>query len=375
MFMNSNSIPIALIQSLTRTLDKLKWNLTDTPGSMLGRALTYMVLYSTLGNILRWSYGVKLLEKADDTPEVDEKKITDPESQAPPASGLTTAVHSRSPSDSTTTDCKNKIDAPITSDIRDNSSQSRFYFSEEAERSDNSLTENQPNQTLSPQDGLHPLSTVTSCATLAPATIEATFDTQKKADISMDQHPTPPQGRLGPLKRFWKGFFDFMTPPLWASLASIVVAVSPPIQDAIANHMSPVRNALESASDCSIPLTMVVLGAYFYTPPKGTKERPLKERIMALFKRSSPNSSQVEVRQASTPSNEDDISPVHPHENRTFLVAILSRMILTPMIVLPIMLAFVKYDVPRVFSEWVVLLLFCNINTYMLLLQPRFRRF
>lgn len=33
---------------------------------MLGRALTYLVLYSTLGMMLRWSYGVHLLTQADD---------------------------------------------------------------------------------------------------------------------------------------------------------------------------------------------------------------------------------------------------------------------------------------------------------------------
>lgn len=33
---------------------------------MLGRALTYLVLYSTLGMVLRWSFGVRLLTMADD---------------------------------------------------------------------------------------------------------------------------------------------------------------------------------------------------------------------------------------------------------------------------------------------------------------------
>lgn len=33
---------------------------------MLGRALTYLILYSTLGMMLRWSYGVHLLTQADE---------------------------------------------------------------------------------------------------------------------------------------------------------------------------------------------------------------------------------------------------------------------------------------------------------------------
>lgn len=47
----------------------LKWGKDDTKDQMLGRALTYLVLYSTLGMMFRWSYGVKLLSQADDEAE------------------------------------------------------------------------------------------------------------------------------------------------------------------------------------------------------------------------------------------------------------------------------------------------------------------
>ena len=52
MFMNSNSLPIALMQSLVVTVDGLGWDEDDTRSSMLGRALTYLVLYSTLGMVV-----------------------------------------------------------------------------------------------------------------------------------------------------------------------------------------------------------------------------------------------------------------------------------------------------------------------------------
>lgn len=48
MFSNSNSLPIALMQSLVVTVPNLKWGEDDTSNSMLGRALGYLVLYSTL---------------------------------------------------------------------------------------------------------------------------------------------------------------------------------------------------------------------------------------------------------------------------------------------------------------------------------------
>lgn len=52
MFMNSNSLPIALMQSLVVTVPGLKWDEDDTKSAMLGRALTYLVLYSTLGMVV-----------------------------------------------------------------------------------------------------------------------------------------------------------------------------------------------------------------------------------------------------------------------------------------------------------------------------------
>ena len=53
MFMNSNSLPIALMQSLVVTVPGLKWDEDDSTNAMVGRALTYLVLYSTLGMVVR----------------------------------------------------------------------------------------------------------------------------------------------------------------------------------------------------------------------------------------------------------------------------------------------------------------------------------
>ena len=52
MFMNSNSLPIALMQSLVVTVPGLKWEEDDNKDAMVGRALTYLVLYSTLGMVV-----------------------------------------------------------------------------------------------------------------------------------------------------------------------------------------------------------------------------------------------------------------------------------------------------------------------------------
>lgn len=52
MFMNSNSLPIALMQSLVVTVPDLRWDSNDNRDAMVGRALTYLVMHSTLGMIV-----------------------------------------------------------------------------------------------------------------------------------------------------------------------------------------------------------------------------------------------------------------------------------------------------------------------------------
>ncbi|KAJ3505698.1 hypothetical protein NLJ89_g7280 [Agrocybe chaxingu] len=65
MFMNSNALPIALMQSLVISVPDLAWGDDDNRNAMLGRALTYLTMYSTLGMVVRYSYGVSLLSRAD----------------------------------------------------------------------------------------------------------------------------------------------------------------------------------------------------------------------------------------------------------------------------------------------------------------------
>lgn len=62
------------MQSLTYTVESLKWGTQDSRDAMLGRALSYLVLFSTLGIILRWSYGIQLLSTADDEVANDEEQ-------------------------------------------------------------------------------------------------------------------------------------------------------------------------------------------------------------------------------------------------------------------------------------------------------------
>lgn len=88
MFQNSNSLPIALMQSLIGEKMPLKWGDDDTKDQMLGRALSYLVLFSTLGIIVRWSIGVRLLTSA----EASNDSEIDPALTQPPHSSTSTLI-------------------------------------------------------------------------------------------------------------------------------------------------------------------------------------------------------------------------------------------------------------------------------------------
>jgi auxin efflux carrier family protein len=180
----------------------------------------------------------------------------------------------------------------------------------------------------------------------------------------------------------WATFNDFMTMPLWAAAASLVVALIQPVQHALDAHFPPVKNALNAAGQCSIPITLIVLGAYFYTPPEDQKgqirldgpERdlhmpPADEEGGAATTRASKRLSQVSVvgsvrsmlgldqlkdgradhNALLAPSNES----ARPGETKTVWVAVLSRMVITPLLLLPGMALSAYFDWHQVLEEYV----------------------
>ena len=264
---NSNTLPVALIQSLVGSVPELHWvrdgSDTDTPDDMMGRALTYLVLFSTLGTVLRWSVGANLLAKV--TTEV-----------APPS------------------------DRPLTGyadDVTDFliDQRHRTQFAERAQSQDSRA--------------------------------EAYHD-DPNADESTDRHvrfAPARESRLRAVQRFIgsaiRMVLDFMTVPLWAALASFVVALIPPLQRFVVS-LSSLVGVLKQAGSCSIPLTILVLGAYFAgdnaspppPPPTTTTEQVTEE-----------------------PEEIQSRNPTPDYSWRTITAATTARMILTPLLLLPML--------------------------------------
>jgi predicted permease len=182
------------------------------------------------------------------------------------------------------------------------------------------------------------------------------------------------------LRSFLITLNEFMTVPLWAAFLSLVVALIPPLQHAIDAHVKPIKGALEAAGACSIPVTLVVLGAYFYTPEEkkdgsgsstvatagGTPNMMDRPGAAVNVRRSSWIGSVKSMFSMRTVRGkgkayeqlEDDGSvdvkskpKARPGETRTVVIAVVSRMLLTPLLLLPMMALSAKYDIPSVFDE------------------------
>ncbi|KAL0959758.1 hypothetical protein HGRIS_011448 [Hohenbuehelia grisea] len=397
MFMNSNSLPIALMQSLVVTVPSLKWGEHDNKNAMLGRALTYLVLYSTLGMVLRWSYGVKLLAQADDeinpsSSEIDEHSpLLDHQEPSP-------TLFSHEP------DSQISLDEPesplpiIVAQQHTNTlrpprprprRQTTFYksFPNSPNRSQVQLP---PIESRAPSITGGSISSRSSSPTSEISGDETARDAGLPLHISRrrtqrDHGPDHENGQLHPHQhhrdaqaawrvflrrgrrrfvRFWTAFNDFMTVPLWAALASIIVACAQPLQHALNVHLQPLKHALSSGGNCSIPLTLVVLGAYFHPGPKHQNDdesrnggignggidtsrstTSLLNSVKEMFgarKGVGSRSSRVRARkeQASRAG-----------ETKTVVIAVLSRMVLTPLCLLPLMALSTKFDLQTVFDD------------------------
>lgn len=91
---------------------------------------------------------------------------------------------------------------------------------------------------------------------------------------------------------------------------------------------------------CTVPVTLVVLGAFFYTPPSthppfsGLHPNETPARPSNFFER------KFRAIAGSHPSDQK----AYPRENRTVFVAVISRMILVPMLMMPLLALMAKYD-------------------------------
>ena len=266
---------------------------------------------------LRYSYGVKLLSRAD--------TIYQPEGNAEECTPLLGdgATLTSPPSSATLADGYDQSDCrdPI-QPFKNNASLSppanqKFY---------NSF----PN---SPND-----------SRIVLPTYDSASDTENDDDVVLPTHSRPKRC----LHRSWHHIAravailnSFMTVPLWSALLSLLVACIEPLKHALLNHLQPVDSAIANAGKCSVPLTLVVLGAYFYVPDESTKTRTFMQMIRDIWHT---------LRRKNALSQENQIK-LNPGETKTVILAVASRMIITPLVLIPGLALATKNGWHAVFQE------------------------
>ncbi|KAI0035793.1 membrane transport protein-domain-containing protein [Vararia minispora EC-137] len=340
MFMNSNSLPIALLQAFVVSVPGLNWGEDDTAAAKVGRALTYLTLCSTLGMVFRWSIGVRLLEAHDPAHDsiiardpAEDTPLLAPEEQTPePVSSLPTI----------------SVQSPyISDDRRSPHLRTPFIYSF-------------PNTPAGSQLALP--ATDLLAPSYAPS--DSGSDDSSILGIRARRRSRTP-GALArawePVKGAWKRFNTFMTAPLYASAISIIVALWPKLQHMLDVHLTPVKQALTQLGNCSIPITLVVLGAYFYSPKEHesvdgeleTAPRPANWwartqsmlSLRTLYRGEGPRGTPRERKMR-----------VVEGEARTVFVAVVSRMLVVPAMFLPLIAFGASRDVPPVFEDPVFIL-------------------
>ncbi|KAI3405966.2 hypothetical protein KGF56_001185 [Candida oxycetoniae] len=298
-FGNSNSLPVSLTLSLAYTLPGLYWEDIDDDDSdkVAGRGILYLLIFQQLGQILRWSWGFnKLLRK-------------------------------RSHLELNTYYTKNG--ALVLSE------QSRLLDGEQALYIDQAEVEEVSNEVepSSASESSSSASASASASALASASASASAsscssssnsdDDDNEDEDDDDEHrevKIQSQGRISTFLSkvaglsFVKSFLAFMNPPLYTMLISVVVA-STPLQRVFfssGNETSDgsfIQNtftkAITNLGSVSVPLILIVLGSNLY------------------------------------PSQ--DIPAASKHYNRMLFGSLVSRMILPPIILLPIITVCVKY--------------------------------
>ncbi|EKG12526.1 Auxin efflux carrier [Macrophomina phaseolina MS6] len=312
-FGNSNSLPISLVLSLSKTISGLHWS--EVPGDndeeVGARGILYLLIFQQLGQLVRWSWGYQVLLKPaseysdedagrtaalergdfDDASSIERRNLLDDEEEddqddelrsASPvpessfASGAITPVNdhlrastdvSRSSSTSNLTkkyardEANGKATATSTNGNAVTSGPGNFagHDSEEGEVSE-------PEAELPTGYKGWPKR---SQLWMKNKLISARKSISAASVKAFEALPRPVQKLLSKtasgIRRFMNGVWDFMNPPLWAMLVALIVASVPQLQHLFFDPGTFVNNsvtrAVKQSGGVAVPLILVVLGA------------------------------------------------------------------------------------------------------------------
>ncbi|KAI9726507.1 MAG: hypothetical protein M1828_001329 [Chrysothrix sp. TS-e1954] len=322
-FGNSNSLPLSLVISLSHTISGLHWDKIpgDNDNEVAARGILYLLIFSQLGQALRWSWGMNTLLKpvGDYTPEERGELPGDiedstPYQDSPPGSSHEESIEdsstsSKIPVDSGTLDTlgastglQNGIShkTPQQRTLKRSRTGTVGLDGNEYEAEQPSFSESRP---------IRPVRTMTSQTTasvlpswidrfqssMANASLIVRRAVSRRAHAAFETLPSTLQKALTKVGYVLKGFFKKLAAclnvPLVAILVSVVVAIIPALQKFFFTPGTFVNNsitrAISQSGGVAVPLILVVLGANLARntlPDEGqeTREYQREERNMLI---------------------------------------------------------------------------------------------
>ena len=323
-FGNSNSLPISLVISLSQTLKGLHWDKIpgDNDDEVSARGILYLLIFQQLGQLVRWSWGYHVLlappEKEPTTQEqeaIEEGRYRDDAPEDFLIQGLDGQEEGHRDQYKPKTLNKSQSSSSFTSGGR-TPVNAGYIASDDGEDDDDNASDNSVRKPLLSDDEAHAerlRNNLTSFPQIRARDSEAAYDApigfkgivpRTKRHMQRASHSVAVKLRAagdsvynalpGPLQwtctklskgtsRFFKGFWDFMNPPLWAMFFAIIIASVPYLQRLFFEEGSFVANSFTSAvrqsGGVAVPLILVVLGANLArnTLPKAALDKDSEE--------------------------------------------------------------------------------------------------
>ncbi|KAF1986843.1 kinase-like protein [Aulographum hederae CBS 113979] len=343
-FGNSNSLPISLVISLSKTLSGLHWDKVpgDNDEEVAARGILYLLIFQQLGQLVRWSWGYHVLLAPPDKyseeeggrglendiesghyqdhPSLDERRelladVSDDEEHNTPSkkrkdhspvsdsdyeSGSATPINQSQYIQSPSLDGTDEDDEPdfsLPQPANGHVSQRR-PFDPRMESSGHITHFPNPSPEHTFQEPNHK-GLKGSWTSLKKALEQSKHRCSSKFSAaskrSFDSLPSWLQVALSKISRvsgkFLNGLWEFMNPPLWAMLAAVLVASIPQLQHLFFDKGTFISNsvsrAVHQSGQVAVPLILVVLGANLArnTLPKEAKEEggdPKEERNLLI---------------------------------------------------------------------------------------------
>lgn len=304
-FGNSNSLPISLVISLSQTLKGLSWDRIpgDHSGLISSRGILYLLIFQQLGQMVRWSWGFHvLLAKKDQYEEYRDEFVeegryrdddesggvlipgldgngesSDDEIYVPAGRTPITGTTGTSPADSDDENAAPKNRLAIKNGNGNGTSGGPFVMP----------TDSLPDMMSFPHirelDEPEAAGGARSFFTRFTAAFHrACIRTKEKArQLCLKAYSKLPRFVRLPLEKTTKFLSEFMNPPLWAMLISIIVASIPSLQGLFFAKGSFVKNsvtdAITQSGGVAVPLILVVLGANLANNTKDSEVKDSEE--------------------------------------------------------------------------------------------------